>query len=235
MQISILYEDKDILVINKPAGLLVHGIYAKGEAKHLGDTLADWLINKYPNIASIGDAPNIRPGLVHRLDKETSGVMVIAKTQEAFLYLKKLFQNKEIKKTYLALVWGTVKENKGVIDKPISIVDGSVKRTVYKGKMKREAITKYEVIKRLPKFTLLKVHPLTGRTHQIRVHLASIGHPVVGDRLYGGKRQMLNVNGQMLDRQFLHADSIEFLSPSGKMIKVGADLPTELQKILDLC
>lgn len=232
MSLPILYEDKEILVINKPAGLLVHGVFAKGKAKHREDTLADWLIDKYPNIANIGDAPNIRPGLVHRLDRETSGVMVIAKTQESFLYLKKLFQNKEIKKTYLALVWGTVKENKGVIDKPISIVDGSVKRTVHKGKMKREAITKYEVIKRLPKFTLLKVHPLTGRTHQIRVHLAAIGHPVVGDKLYGGKRQVLSVKGQVFSRQFLHADSIEFKSPSGKMLRLSADLPRDLAKII---
>lgn len=252
---KILYEDPNLLVINKPAGLLVHGIYHHGHAKHNEPTLTDLIAKKYPEIKNVGDVPSQRGGIVHRLDRETSGVMIIARTQAAFEYLKKLFQEKTIKKTYLALVWGKVKDAHGVIDKPISIKDGSVKRTVYKGKMTREAVTEYEVLKyfsaspfnnltkllngvvdKLNEFsvlTLLKITPKTGRTHQIRVHLASIGHPIVGDKLYGRKSHMSDVMGQMLPpRQFLHAESIEFPLMNGKRITVAADLPDDLANFL---
>jgi 23S rRNA pseudouridine1911/1915/1917 synthase len=231
MNIPILYENSDVLVINKPAGLLVHGVYGKEGAKHAEKTLVDWLLQNYPGIAGVGDAlPNgtiERAGIVHRLDRETSGVMVIAKNQEAFKFLKDQFQKRNVKKIYTALVWGRVKNQKGVIDKPISIKDGSVKRTVYKGKMAREASTEYEVAERFSlkgqEMTLLKVTPKTGRTHQIRVHLNSIGHPVLGDKLYGKKPQL-----ESLKRHFLHAKFLEF-SPSGKRkITATAELSAEL-------
>lgn len=230
---KILYEDKDLLLVDKPAGWLVHGVYHKGEAKHNEETLVDWIAKKYPEIKDIGDVPAQRGGIVHRLDRETSGVMVIARTQESFTYLKKLFQTRDIHKTYQTLVWGRVKTDSGVIDKPISIIDGSVKRTVFKGKMSREAVTEYKVITRYTinderdALTLVEVSPKTGRTHQIRVHFSSLGHSVVGDKLYGKKGSLAG-----LERQFLHAYKIEFISPSGKKIVGESPLPKELSDVL---
>ncbi len=261
----ILFENADLLVIDKPAGMLVHGMskflglrrksqIERGDAKSriknmssvLSDSpessLVDWLLKKYPEIKNVGDHnPQAgefeqktfdRPGIVHRLDRETSGVMVVAKNQEAFNFLKKLFQTREVKKTYLALVWGRVSEERGIIDKQISIKDGSIKRTVGKGKMPREAVTEYEVMGRygvgVKALTLLKVFPKTGRTHQIRVHLNSIGHPVVGDKLYGKKKEVLG-----LTRHFLHANSLELPLPSGGRITVASDLPLELALVLE--
>lgn len=231
MRIKVLYEDDSLLAVEKPAGVLVHGIYQGGKAKHAEETLADWIREKYPKIGSVGDAPQTRPGVVHRLDRETSGVMLLAKNQKAFDFLKNLFKNRQIEKTYLALVWGEIKRDEGVIDKPISIVDGSVKRTVFKGKMQREAITEYKVLKRytceLGELTLVEAKPKTGRTHQIRVHFASIGHPLAGDKLYGKKYSL-----PQLDRHFLHAKKIEFLSEDGKRISVVSEIPSEMKKVL---
>lgn len=241
MNLEILYEDDNFLAINKPAGLLVHGI--KGTYEKTEPDLVDWIIENRPEIRNVGDArphngaPEAdRPGIVHRLDRETSGVMLIAKNQDYFEYLKHLFQTKDIQKTYLTLVRGRL-EGKGVIDKPIGIKDGSVKRTVFTAKAKwvRAAVTEYRVKKHLTRevngepeeFTLVEVSPKTGRTHQIRVHMASIGHPVVGDKLYGPKDNSLG-----LDRHFLHAESIEFTTESGKRITLSAPLPEELQKII---
>ena len=186
----------------------------------------------------MGDAPEIRPGIVHRLDKDTSGVILIAKNQRYFEYLKKLFQTGQIKKTYLALVWGEVKPKTGEIAKPISLKSGGVKRTVWKGKMEKEAITEYKVIKSIKYqisnikeevFSLVEAMPKTGRTHQIRIHLASIGHPIVGDSLYGKK-----TNPFGLARQFLHAESLEFPVEEKRMIKVEAELSEELKNILKI-
>lgn len=226
-----LYEDKDLLLVDKPAGWLVHGVYHKGEARHNEETLVDWIAKKYPEIKDVGDVPAQRGGIVHRLDRETSGVMVIARTQDSFAYLKKLFQTRDIHKTYRALVWGRVKNDSGVIDKPISIIDGSVKRTVFKGKMSREAVTEYKVLSRYfsddEPLTLVEVSPKTGRTHQIRVHFSSMGHSVVGDKLYGKKGSIAG-----LERQFLHAYKIEFTAPSGKRVTGVSELPFELAQAL---
>jgi len=231
MNIEVIFKNDDLLVINKPAGLLVHGIFDKHGPKHSEETLTDWLAKEYPETAAVGDVPSQRGGIVHRLDRETSGVLVIARNQEAFHYLKKLFQNKEVQKTYLALVWGRVTEQSGTINKPISIKDGSVKRTVFKGKMPREAVTEFKVKKYLKEgaheFTVLEVMPKTGRTHQIRVHLSSIGHPVAGDKLYGKHGQLPG-----LDRQFLHAQKIEFKLPDGKVLRAEATLPKELAEVV---
>ncbi len=232
MEPQIIFENKDLVVLNKPAGLLVHGVYAKGEAKHNEETLVDFLVKKFPEVATVGDKPSERAGIVHRLDRETSGAIIVARNQKTFLDLKKKFQDKTVKKTYVALVWGKVKGESGVINKPISIKDGTVKRTVFKGKMPREAITNYKIINRFrfgkDELTLLEVTPLTGRTHQIRVHLSSIGHPVVGDKLYGKKKDVLG-----LGRHFLHAQKIEFALPGGKKPRsFSAPLPGELTALL---
>ncbi len=228
MEIPVIYKDKNLLVINKPAGVLVHQT-SKKEA----GTLAGWLLENYPETGKVGDDPANRPGIVHRLDRETSGVMIIARNQETFDFLKAIFQKREAQKTYLALVYGKVENRTGRIDKPMGIKSGTIRRSVTATKMVKPAVTDYEVVKHLEiggkDFTLLKVMPRTGRTHQIRVHLAFIGHPVMGDKVYGGKR------GQLagLDRQFLHAQSIEFTGPDGGRVKFEAELPEELQGILE--
>ena len=243
-KIEILYQDKNLIALNKPAGLLVHPT-ATGKEK----TLSDWLIKKYPEIKNVGDDPKNRPGIVHRLDKDTSGIIIVPRNQKYFEYLKNLFQEHKIKKTYLALVWGEIKNKKGVIEKPISLKPGTTKRTVYKGKMEKPAITEYELIKTfsyprksMPNqhesatFSLMKVIPKTGRTHQIRVHLASVGHPIVGDSLYGSKKLAMNLSKGIpfkLDRQFLHAKSLEFNISEGNRIKLEADLPNELREVID--
>lgn len=246
MDISVLYEDKDLLVINKPAGLLVHGIYTNTGPKHTEETLVDWLAKKYPETQEVGDRDeeNLirqqRGGIVHRLDRETSGVMVIARNQKTFEYLKKLFAGRSVKKEYVALVWGRIHEKSGVIDKPISIKDGSVKRTVFKGKMPREAVTEYETIahyahrqgKHHDELTLVRVMPKTGRTHQIRVHMSAVGHALAGDKLYGKKGTLVFEDDTKLNRHFLHAQSIEFKSPSGSRVEVRAELPEDLAGVL---
>ncbi len=244
---AVLYEDKDLVVLNKPAGLLVHGIFDKNGPKHTESTLVDWLESKYPETKEVGDRSedNLirqqRGGIVHRLDRYTSGVMIIARSQKSFEYLKKLFQSRSVKKTYVALVWGRIHEKSGVIDKPISIKDGTVKRTVFKGKMPREAVTEYETLshyehrqgKHHDELTLVKVMPKTGRTHQIRVHFSAIGHAVVGDKLYGKRGTVVFDDGTELNRQFLHAQSIEFPARLGKKkISVTAELAPELAKAL---
>jgi 23S rRNA pseudouridine1911/1915/1917 synthase len=267
-QITPIYEDKNFLAVYKPAGVLVHATYSmKHEAKnnkknatcymlHASGTLVDWLIKKYPEIKKVGDDPKIRPGIVHRLDKDTSGVILVARNQKYFEYLKNLFRTRQIKKTYLALVYGELEPKVGVIKKPIRLKPGTIKRTVWRGKMEKEAITEYKVLKYFIKtrintdmntdkygcnisinpcsnpyksatFSLLKVMPKTGRTHQIRVHLSSIGHPIVGDSLYGPKTNPLG-----LERLFLHAESLEFSTANGKRIKIEAGLPKELQNII---
>ena len=224
MNPSVLYEEKDFAVINKPAGLIVHGA---------SPSLVEWLLEKYPEVAAVGDKPEERAGIVHRLDKDTSGVMIIPRTQEAFVYFKDQFQQHNIKKIYKALVYGSPREREGVIDKPIGLVPDSVRRTVFvkRAKMVKDAVTKYGVVKTFEidgvQVSLIRAEPLTGRTHQIRVHLDSIGCPIVGDKLYGPKKPAI-----VLACQFLHAESIEFTAPSGKALVVSAPLPEELQKLI---
>lgn len=231
MKIQVIYGNKDFLAINKPAGILMHKIAHAGSQE---ETLADWLLKNYPEVRAVGDDPMNRPGIVHRLDKETSGVVLVARNQQAFDYLKSLFQKHLIQKTYLALVYGRVRERHGVINKPIGIKTGSVKRSVLSSKMQKPAITEYRVKNYISiegrEYSLIEAMPKTGRTHQIRVHFAAIGHPVMGDKLYGGKRSVLDG----LDRQFLHAQSIEFTALGGERLKFEAELPEELERFLNL-
>ena len=241
---KVIYENKDFLAIDKPAGLMVHAAKISSK-RHTGDdrrkgsdekttepTLVDWLIERYPEIKTVGDEPELRPGIVHRLDKATSGVMLVAKTQDYFEYLKSLFQKHEVKKTYYAVVAGVPKNKEGIIDAPIGIRSGTLKRSVRSTKMQKEAVTEYKVIKSYElgamsyeggslKVSLLEVRPQTGRTHQIRVHLASIGHPIVGDKLYGPHTSYLIPHTS--PRLILHAAAIEFPDKDGSMIRIEAE------------
>ena len=220
-------------MINKPAGLVVHGD---------SPSVVDWLLEHYPEVKKVGDNPAERPGIVHRLDKDTSGVLLVCRTQRAFVYFKKQFQEHKIKKTYLALVYGVPKERRGEINKPLGLKPNTTRRTVHTAhaKMVKPALTRYrvrQIFGRLPsKYSLLEVEPLTGRTHQIRVHLASIGHPVVGDPLYTPKSKSKEVGLPYIGRMFLHAESLEFTPPAGgadgRRLKIAADLPVELQALL---
>lgn len=241
MKLEIIFENSDIVAVNKSAGLLVHGIYDKYGPRHSEKTLVDYVAEKYPEILEVGDPGafltiegkqvNTRPGVVHRLDRETSGVIVLARKQKAFDFLKEQFKNQKVHKTYQALVWGRVQNKKGLINKPISIKNGTVKRSTHGGRMTREAITEYELQQYLTDsehdFSYLLVTPKTGRTHQIRVHLNSIHHPVYGDKLYGKRADIFN-----LDRHFLHAVSLE-LTLGGETLKLKAPLAKELKDVLN--
>jgi 23S rRNA pseudouridine1911/1915/1917 synthase len=229
---EIIFENDDFLVINKPGGLMVHGARVSDHrrtdaARAAEPTLVDWLVARYPEIKNVGDDPIQRPGIVHRLDKATSGVMIVAKTRASFERLKKMFQEHRMKKTYFALVYGVPKDAKGIIDAPIGIKNGSLKRSIHSDKMAKPATTEYSVVKKIKKgekteYALLRVSPLTGRTHQIRVHLASIGHPIVGDVLYG-KKQMALTPGRLM----LHASILEFSDGNGNQFAFEVPLPDE--------
>ena len=233
-EIKVIYENKDFIAVNKPAGVLVHHVRIKAlKNEDLSQkTVVNWALRYSPEIKDVGDEPTARPGIVHRLDKETSGVLIIAKNQHFFEHLKRLFQEHKVQKTYKALVWGRISD-KGVIDKPIGLKSGTKKHSKIARNMKmvKLAITEYIQLSYIEKqgqiFTLVRLFPKPGRTHQLRVHMASIGHPVVGDVLYGKRKDPWN-----LERHFLHAESIEFNNADGERIKIEADLPEELQTII---
>jgi 23S rRNA pseudouridine1911/1915/1917 synthase len=230
---KVIYETDDFLAVDKPAGLMVHPAKVRVASREPEPTVVDWLLAKRPEVKNVGDDPATRPGIVHRLDKETSGIMLIPKTQAYFEYLKSLFQKHEIKKTYLAIVRGVPKNKTGTIDTPIGIMNGTLKRSVRSKKMSKEAITEYHILRewelkedsnaRIEKQSLLEVFPKTGRTHQIRVHLASIGHPIVGDKLYGPKQKIKDK--QPATRLMLHAASIEFREKDGRLVKLSTHSP----------
>jgi len=216
--LNIIYEDDDLLVIDKPAGLTVHP--APGHYTH---TLVNAILSHFPHLADISDS--LRPGIVHRLDKETSGVMLVAKNKSAQLNLINQFKTHSVVKAYLVLVKGHLTPEQGVIEAPIGRDPRNRKRmtVVAKG---REARTQYTVVRHIGNYTLLEVRPETGRTHQIRVHLLAIGYPVVADAMYG-------VKSAYLSRQFLHACRLGFKLPStGEYVEFTSELPPDLEQAL---
>jgi len=218
MPLNILYEDDDLLVIDKPAGLPVHP--APGHPSH---TLVNALLAHFPHLADISDS--LRPGIVHRLDKDTSGVMLVAKHSLAQADLVEQFKTRSVAKAYLVLVKGHLTPEDGAIEAPIGRDPRNRKRmAVVAGG--REARTEYRVIRYIADYTLLEVRPETGRTHQIRVHLLAIGFPVVGDRVYG-------VKSPYLSRQFIHASRLGFKLPSsGEYVEFKSELPPDLAQAL---
>ena len=225
MKINIIYRDENILVIDKPAGINVHP--ANSEQKN---TLTNLLLKQFPEIKNIGEDP-LRPGIVHRLDKDTSGLLIVARNNPAFNFIKRQFQERTIEKKYLALVFGHVKDKKGTITKSISASKKDHrKRSALLDEKSKPAWTEYQVREYFNGYTLLEAKPKTGRTHQIRVHLASIGHPVAGDKQYQFKRQTPPSD---LTRQFLHAFYLKFQLLNGKMVEFQSELPDDLRKVLD--
>jgi len=220
--LDIVYEDEYLIVVNKPAGMIVHPA-----GKICSGTLVNALLYHCKNsLSGIGGV--IRPGIIHRLDKDTSGLMVIAKSNLAHLGLSHQIKNRKIDKRYIALVHGKVKEEEGVIDAPIgrSFYDRK-KMAVGEGK-NRSALTRFRVLKSFLKYTLLEVKIYTGRTHQIRVHFSYLGHPVVGDKVYGRKKEELKIN-----RQALHSYWLGFSHPfTHKYMEFSVSLPEDIQKCI---
>lgn len=215
--LKIIYEDQDILVIDKPPFLVTHPTM-----DHPTGTVVNAILYHLKEIAT-GDS--LRPGIAHRLDKNTSGILVIAKNQEVLENLKAQFKNKQVSKTYIAMVHGRVEKEKGTI---VGEIDRhpKLRSKFIVAKGGREAETDYKVLKRFGNLSLLELRPKTGRTHQLRVHLADIGHPIVGDKLYGGK--------MLLNRQFLHATRIEFTHPTtNQLVVFQSSLPDDLAKFLE--
>jgi 23S rRNA pseudouridine1911/1915/1917 synthase len=219
LPLEVLYEDADVIAINKPAGMVVHS----GAGQHSG-TLVNALLHRFGKLSSVGG--DLRPGIVHRLDRFTSGVILVARGDTAHRNLAEQFASRQVEKIYVALVHGRVQNDQGRMDTPIA--RDPVRRVRMTARLAhgRQAITSYQVLKRFANFSLLEVKIGTGRTHQIRVHLASVGHPVAGDKLYGAPVGALG-------RYFLHARQIAFSSPgTGERITVSAPLPAELEDYL---
>lgn len=220
--LNIVYEDSDVIVVNKPQGLCVHpapgnerGTLVNGLVYHCGDELS--AINGV-----------IRPGIVHRIDKDTSGLLIVAKNNEAHLKLSEQLKERKAMRKYVALVNGNIKEDSGTINKPIGRNPSDRKKmaVVFGG---REAVTHFNVLERFGQYTLVECILETGRTHQIRVHMASIGHSIVGDPLYGIKKEKFNLNGQLL-----HAKTIGFVHPrTGEMMEFTSDIPEYFENVLE--
>lgn len=223
---KIVAEEGDYIIINKPSGLLVHPT-----EKNETNTLADWLIKNYPQIKNVGDDPR-RPGIVHRLDKEASGLMVVALNQDFFLHIKKQFQDRLVKKEYNILVHGHMLNTEGEIKSPLERdkKTGLIK-TSSDQDLGQEAHTTYQVIEKFQHFSLLRVQIMTGRTHQIRAHFFSIGHSVVGDKLYQTKD--IRKKKKTLDQRiFLHSTRLQFNNLAGESVEYKSPLPLELKKFL---
>ena len=225
--IKIISETEDFLIIEKPAGLLVHAT----DKKETG-TLVDWLLDKYPKIKNIGEDP-LRPGIVHRLDKDVSGLMLIPKTQTSFDYFKQQFKLRTIDKRYLALVYGETSQDTDKIN--FAIGRSKAKAGLFAARPQKltvsdkTAITEFDVIDRFKNYTLLEIKILTGRTHQIRVHLKAYGHPLVGDNLYFNKKLKTK---KSLSRIFLHAHYLSFTGPDSQLYEFKSALPEKLATFL---
>jgi len=238
LDIPIIFENNDYLVINKPAGIAAHP-----SATNRTNTVVNWLLDKYPGIKTVYEKHiknteknenKLRPGIVHRLDKDTSGLMIIAKNKKTLRYFKKLFQERRIIKKYIALVYGTLKHDKGIIDMPIarSKRDPTRQKAVSKKHdhlKTKSAITHYRILKRFKDFTLIEVTPKTGRMHQIRVHFTAIGHPVAGDKKYGFIKKN---KYRHPPRQFLHAHFLKFSSPNGRSKIIKVSIPQDIKEFL---
>ncbi len=219
--LDIVYEDEHLLVVNKPAGMVVHP--AAGVVQ---GTLVNALLAHCPQVADVGGAE--RAGIVHRLDRETSGLIVVAKDPDTHAALQRQFKRRLVRKTYVALVEGQVQPREGIIEVPLGR-DQKDRTRMAVARTGRPAVTQYRVLEFFPQHTLLEVRPHTGRTHQIRVHLAWFGYPVVGDRVYGQRRQTL-----LVDRHFLHARDLAFTHPvTGEKVAFTAPLPQELVAVLN--
>ncbi|MCX6734055.1 MAG: RluA family pseudouridine synthase [Candidatus Peregrinibacteria bacterium] len=232
--VEILFENDDVVLVNKPYGIVVH----PGNGVEMEGTLAGQMLQPYPDLPLTNGEE--RPGVVHRLDKDTSGVLMFAKTEEALNFYIEQWKKKKVDKTYYALVSGILEPRSGTIEAPVHRDRNNRKRMASDMSTGKMAITHYEVVEYFPgrRFgtSLLRINIETGRTHQIRVHMAAIGHPVVGDTVYG-RRQ---INGffakeRGLDRQFLHATALKFpLMSARKRQEVESKIPPELQKVLDV-
>lgn len=239
LDVDIVYEDEHLAVINKPAGMVTHPA-----AGNRTGTLANALVHHFRHMSALGGSD--RPGIVHRLDKNTSGLLVVARTDSAFQHLQQALQQHQVKRTYTAIICGHMKEDEGRIEAPIGRSRRNRQKMTVTNHNSREAITDYEVTERFRTYDLLKVHLQTGRTHQIRVHLAHLGHPVLGDPEYGGRdkwhrgafaperelaRRLLN----LLDRQALHAARLQFEHPlSHEQLAFEAPIPDDMAQVLNL-
>lgn len=235
--LDVVYEDDDLAVINKPAGMMVHAGAGATEADRNRGTLVNALLYRFSKLSDTGG--ELRPGIVHRLDKATSGLIVVAKNDAAHRHLSTQFARRQVKKTYIALAHGWMKKHSGTISSSISRDRLRRNRMTTRQEGGREAITHYAVRRRLEtpagKFTLLELRIGTGRTHQIRVHLASLGHPIVGDALYGAPRSLplRKEESFSLERNFLHAAALEFIHPrSGIAMSFSRPLPKQLTDFL---
>ena len=233
LPLTIIYEDDSVIVIDKPSGMVVHPAYGNPSG-----TLVNALLYHCKDLTGINGF--LRPGIVHRLDKDTSGVMVVAKNDPAYHHLTKQFKNRTIEKTYLAIAYGKFYQEEGLIDSAIGRHPSQRKRMSTRTKRGRKAITRWKVAERLDGFTLLEIFPQTGRTHQVRVHLSSMGHPLLGDPLYGRKGRPGTIHDPVLkkcvermNRQALHAHKLGFIHPgTGEKVEFIAPLPDDMREIL---
>ena len=222
IELDIVYEDSDVAVINKPQGMVVHPA-----AGHYSGTLVNALMNNVEDLSTINGV--LRPGIVHRLDKNTSGLLIIAKNDVSHSFLSDCLKEHSINRIYYALVEGVVKNDKGTIDAPLGRSEKDRKKRCVTTKNSKEAITNYEVIKRYRRYTLVKLKLETGRTHQIRVHMKYIGHPVVGDDVYGKEDKKFGLKGQLL-----HSKSIGFVHPTTKeYLEFESELPDYFKNVIE--
>jgi len=221
--LDIVFEDEDILIVNKPKGILVHPT-----GKDMKGTLANGLLYYNKSIANVGEA--LRPGIVHRLDRDTSGILIIAKNQKSYNELIKQFKAREVKREYIALVHGQLSIKEATINAPIGRDPSNRTKMTVIYENSKEAITDYRVLEEFRNYSLLELSLQTGRTHQIRVHMAHLGHPVVGDRVYSNKSDEFNLNSQLL-----HAKKIGFLHPRSKnYLEFEANLPKDFARIVNI-
>ena len=231
MELKIIYENNDLLAVDKPAGIIVfHEVKNDGEQSQ---AIIDLLIEKYPKLRDVGRP--LRYGIVHRLDKDTSGILLVAKNNNALEFLQKQFKNREVEKKYIALTAGNIKLDTGIVEtligrSPQNRLKQKTFSPISKGAGRREAVTEYKVLSRYKNFTLLEVTPKTGRKHQIRCHLAYINHPIACDRIYGFKNQPVPGN---LKRHFLHASYLKIKLPGGEEKEFNSVLSEDLSETLE--